>query len=65
MTANDIKILTEKNYSENAKHLTLRELEEIADNCEYCPETEITNELVEAYHDDELDDYIFTHGEQS
>jgi len=58
MTANDIKLLTESNFSENAKHLTLRDLEDIADICDIDPDIDITDELVEQYNAGTLLEYI-------
>jgi len=60
MTANDIKLLVEKNYSENARHLTLNDLEQIADECASYDkeEEEITDKLIEHFNDDTLDKYF-------
>ena len=64
MTANDIKILAEKNRSDLARDLTLGDLEEIADVCEMHPITQITNALVVAYQNDELDEFLEKDGEK-
>ncbi len=59
MTANDIKLLANLNTSENARYVTLNDLEQLADECaEYDIETEITDRLVEVFNDDNLNKYF-------